>query len=57
MTDECESTVLKTVGLLFKFLIAFEANQGVTLINAICGIFLREVRLFWSSDTYRDKIF
>ena len=28
---------LKTVGLLLNFLVAFEANQGVTLNGAIYG--------------------
>ena len=28
---------MKTVGLLFNFLVAFEANQGVTLSKPIKG--------------------
>ena len=36
---------MKTVGLLFKFLIAFEANQGVTLRLLLLGFASAECML------------
>ena len=38
---------MKTVGLLFNFLVAFEANQGVTLIDTIKQLFGQIDLLFY----------